>query len=73
MNRTKGFVVALKDNLRSEEMEKLKAAIEWFNGVLTVETIEATSDDWIVEQRVRSELGDKIIGVIYPRLAEVKR
>lgn len=71
--RLKGFVVALESDMREDDAEQLKQALALMRGVLKVEPIMANSNDWIVEQRVRTELGDQIMGVLYPNLLGVNK
>jgi hypothetical protein len=68
--RLKGFVVALEHDIRSDDAESIKSALEQIRGVLTVKPIESASEDMIVEQRVRRELGQKLWAVICPEKKE---
>jgi hypothetical protein len=71
--RLKGFVVALEADIRGDDAEQLKQVLACMRGVLKVEPVMANSDDWIIEQRVRTELGDQIMAVLYPALLGKKQ
>ena len=64
--RIKGFTVALKDNIRVDDAEGIKNAIAMLRGVVDVQDIAHTTDDWIVWSRFRSEFGEKIRDILYP-------
>lgn len=66
--RVKGFTVVLKNDLREEDAQLLKSAISLLSGVLSVEAIAATSEDYFAEQRVRATIGDEILKILYPHL-----
>jgi hypothetical protein len=66
--RLKGFVVVLESDMREDDAEQLRQATACMRNALKVEPIMASSNDWIVEQRVRTELGDQIMQVLYPNL-----
>jgi hypothetical protein len=68
--RLKGFVVALEHDLRDDDAQVIKSALEQIRGVLTVKPIESASEDMIVEQRIRRELGQKLWAVLYPEKKE---
>ncbi len=67
-NRIKGFTIVLEDPMNEEDAETIKTALSYFKGVIAVESIEQTSNDFIVESRVRHELSTKLWDVIYPAI-----
>ena len=62
--RLKGFTVALEKDIREDDAESIKSAIESLRFVEAVEPVEATPEDWIVTTRVRRELLRKILEVV---------
>lgn len=64
--RLKGCVVAFAHDIREDDAEKLFEAIRCLKSVLGVTPIDATHDDWIVEERVRRDLGKKLWDVLHP-------
>jgi len=58
-DRIKGFTIVLDKNYRDDDVETIKNAIEMIRGVSSVEPVVANMDDFIVEQRVKSELRAK--------------
>jgi hypothetical protein len=59
------FVVLEKD-IRIDDIVPLQKAIEQMKGVLKVDTNISTPTDWVAESRVRTELGKKLMNIIYP-------
>lgn len=68
--RHKGYVVALKSNIREDDAQALIEAIGLLRGVLSVTPVEADISDSISEQRVRHELGQALLDVVYPERKE---
>ena len=66
-DRLKGLTVAFDRDIREDDAEAIVNAIKMIKGVLDVQPSYATSDDWIVEERVRRELYGKLLGVLYPK------
>ncbi len=64
--RLKGLTVAFDHDVREDDAEAIISAIRMLRGVLDVAPVEASSDDWVVQQRVRHELGSKLLDVVYP-------
>ena len=60
--KAKGFVVALTEDLRDEEVEWMATAIRQLRGVATVTPVEVVSsyDDHFARERVRQEWGGKV-------------
>jgi hypothetical protein len=68
-DRYKALTVALDRDTRDDDAQALIAAIRQLRGVVDVQPVEATADDWLARQRVRHEIADdfhalwrKIIG-----------
>lgn len=66
-DRLKGVWVAFDRDIRVDDAEATISAIKQIRGVLAVEPSVASLDDWIAQQRVRRELGDKLWDVLYPK------
>jgi hypothetical protein len=66
-DRLKGLTVAFAHDIREDDAEAIVNAIKIIKGVLDVKPIVSTHDDWIIESRVRRELGEKLIAVLYPK------
>jgi hypothetical protein len=62
--RLKGVVVAFDHDIREDDAEILISAIRMLRCVQGVQPIEATSDDWIVESRVRSDLEGRLLKML---------
>jgi hypothetical protein len=58
--------VALDKEYRDDDVRAIVDAIRMVRGVLAVTEHVANGSSWAVEQRVRSELGDRLIDVLYP-------
>ena len=58
--RLKGFTVALEMDIREDDAETIKSAIESLRHVLSATPIETVPDDWINRQRIRLELSGKL-------------
>lgn len=63
-DRLKGFTVVLEQNLRDDDAEPIKAAIEQIRGVLSVEPVLSGSMDVFAESRIRHELRMKLVEVL---------
>ena len=62
-----GVLVTFEADIREDDAEARIAAIQQIRGVLCVTPVEADSlDDRIAEQRVRRELGQKLLAILYP-------
>lgn len=66
-DRFAGYVVVLEDNIRSDDAEVITKAIEQLRGVLKVTPVIRTPEIHIAEERVRNELGQKLLQIVYPR------
>lgn len=66
-DRIKGVYVAFEQDLRTDDVEPLLEAIKQLRGVLSVEPKVRSFNDWVAQERVRRELGEKIWEVLYPK------
>jgi hypothetical protein len=62
--RLKGFTVALEQDIREDDAEAIKNAIEALRYVQAVKPIEADSEDWINRKRIKMELQEKLFSVL---------
>lgn len=62
--RLKGFTVALEQDIREDDAEAIKNAIESLRYVQAVKPIEADSTDWINRSRIKMELTEKLYAVL---------
>lgn len=63
-DKFKGFVVVLKENVDEHYAENLRKAIQCFEGVITVENVPVTTEDYFHKQRVKNEILNKLYEVI---------
>jgi hypothetical protein len=61
-----GLMVVLKKDVGQEHMEKLVAAIELLDGVLSVCEHVSDFESHIANDRARHELGSALMAVLYP-------
>lgn len=59
-DRVKGFVVTLEHDVRIDDIEPMMQAIRYMRGVANVQPSIVDSSDWINQQRIKSELRDKM-------------
>jgi hypothetical protein len=64
--RLKAVIVTFEKNVRVDDAEPIMKAIEHIKGVLTVKPIVADINQDIAEERVRLEIGKKLMAVLYP-------
>lgn len=62
--RLKGFTVALEQDIREDDAEHIKNAIESLRFVQAVKPIEASSNDWINRSRIKDEILKKLYEVL---------
>lgn len=67
-DRLNGVWVAFEGNIRVDDAEPIIQAIKQIRGVVAVEPHVADSSSWIADERARSELGQKLLKIIYPIL-----
>lgn len=65
-DRISHLTVVLDKEYRDDDVKAIVNAIRMVRGVSDVTEHVADGSSWAVEQRVRSELGDKLIAVLYP-------
>lgn len=63
-DRAKGLAVALSDDIRVDDLERVMDAIRLFPGVASVAPVLATGEDYFVRERVREELRRKLFEVL---------
>ena len=70
--RAKAYVVVLEHDLKDDEAELVLNAIARFRGVLSVKAVPSDDalTDMIAAERVRAELGRKLVEVVFPRKEE---
>lgn len=59
-DRVRSLTVALMSDVRDDDIEALRHAIQMLRGVLDVSNNISNPNDWTTEQRVRRELQDKL-------------
>lgn len=58
--RIQALTVFLKEDIREDDIEPLRCAIELFRDVSVVEKVAVTSEDMFARMRVRSEFHQKL-------------
>jgi hypothetical protein len=69
-DRVSGFLVTLERDLRDEDAEAIKTALEMVRHVLSVKALPENGNNWEVmmaTDRVRQELSEKLWEVIHPK------
>lgn len=59
-DRLNGFIVVLEQDIREDDAEAILTALMQVRGVLTVTPNVAGPDEAIAEERIRSEMRDKV-------------
>ena len=67
-DRVKGFVITLENDVRLDDVELLMQTMRYMRGVANVEPSIVYSSDWINQQRIKSELKDKMYQFIKDNL-----
>ena len=62
--RVKGFTVTLEHDIREDDFQRILEAVEMIVGVMHVEPVLRTSDDFIVRQRLKHDITRNILKVI---------
>ena len=57
----KGLVVSFEQDVTEEYADKLMASINLFQHIASVKAIEADYNDLIVKERVKREIGHKLV------------
>lgn len=63
-DRVKGFTVVLDKDFRIDDVEVIQNAIAMIKGVSSVQPIIANGEDFVVEQRTRTEIRKKLFEFI---------
>ena len=71
--RVNMLYVILEKDTRIDDIEKLMDAIAQFNNVLEVKTHIRSPQDDIAEARIRQDIGEKLINIIYPPKKKKKK
>jgi len=66
-DRVNAITVVLEKDIRKDDIESTVKAICHLRGVLNAEVNIVGIDSFLAEERARSELGRKIIDIIYPK------
>lgn len=66
-DRLNGVWVAFENDIREDDAESLINAIKRLRGVLSVKTNVVDFNGWIAEERVRRELGEKLLSILAPK------
>lgn len=64
--RIKGVLVTFEKDIRGDDAEAQINAIRQIRGVLSVDPVPASMDDYMAEQRVKFALWDKMREVFFP-------
>jgi len=67
-SRVKGFTVTLEEDIRIDDVQAILNAVRMIKGVVHVEPSITTSNDHIIQQRLKYELSDKLLGFIKENL-----
>jgi hypothetical protein len=65
-NRFSSVTVVLEHDMGDDEAEALLAAIRHLRGVLSVTANVSDISDHVAQKRVRYELGQQLMAVVYP-------
>lgn len=66
-DRYNALTVVLDTDIRDDDCEPIIAAISMIKGVLIVKPHVADHNSAVAESRVRTELGNKLYNVLYPK------
>lgn len=67
-DRVKGFTVVLDKDFRIDDVEVIQNAIAMIKGVNSVQPLIANGEDYVVEQRTKSEIIQKLFKFIKEEL-----
>lgn len=62
--RLKGLTVAFSHDIREDDAQAIIDAISMIKGILDVQPIKNTGDEWIIESRIKSELREKMFKIL---------
>ncbi len=60
-DRVKGFTVALDKDIRIDDVQRIKEAIEMITGVSAVTEEIVDTDDWLARMQVKSQIKGKLL------------
>jgi hypothetical protein len=63
-DRLNYLTVALEQDIREDDAQALISAIQMLRGVLSVTGHVAAPNEWVIRQRVRNELRDKLWKIV---------
>lgn len=66
-DRVKALTVVLDTDIRTDDIEVLVSAILCMKHVSAVSKSVVTSDDFVNRERIKYELSQKLIEVLYPK------
>ena len=64
-DRLKGVVVTFDHDIRDDDAEGILQAIKCLRGVIDVTPSVRTTDDHMNRERIRRELGEKLLAVLH--------
>ena len=62
--RVKGFTVTLERDIREDDFQRILEAVEMITGVLHVEPVLVTHDDFMIRQRLKNDITKNILKLI---------
>lgn len=66
-DRYNTLTVAIENDIREDDAEAILSAIRQIRGVLSVKGNVADTTAYLAEERARSELGKRLIEIVYPK------
>ena len=66
-NRYSTLTVALEQDIREDDAQSLIHAIKMLRGVADVAGNVSDASQWLAETRVRRDLGEKVLAVVFPK------
>lgn len=68
-DRVFALTVALKNDVRTDDVEAITNAVRMIRGVLDVTEHIVNAETYVAQERARRELGEKLWNVLYPKSA----
>jgi hypothetical protein len=66
-DRIYAYTVILDGEYKDEDVEQVQHAIEMIKGVRSVTPQVSNPEIYFAKQKIRDEIGEKIINIIYPK------
>jgi hypothetical protein len=66
--RISGLMVALDHDIHEDDIQEVVSAVKMIKGVLNVTTHPSDMCEYVAKERIRTELGTKILEILYPNL-----